>query len=214
MRIIFFIFMFFCQNINAGTSCNSYEKERNKIDKFGSYIVTIGDSITWYLDGKYLRCLLRDNKFQYDYKGNNEDEFGFKHDGYGGDSSQDILNKVNKITHANAYFLLIGTNDICTAEQTIINIESIAKHILSNNIDAKFYISTLLPRIDIEANERIQMINKLLLNKNFYDDRIKVIDIGGAFYSIPNWKLMMRDVAHPNKDGYIRLSLLIKNLIF
>ncbi|STX30168.1 GDSL-like Lipase/Acylhydrolase [Legionella beliardensis] len=191
----------------AGTyAIATYETTRKP--KFKQTIDTIGDSITWVRDGRYLRCLLRDQGLRYDFKGSHTDTFGFEHDGEGGDTTQAVLNRINKIPTTDAYFLLIGTNDRTAPENTATNIIKIAKQLSAKNSKATIYISTLLPRNDTYL-ERNLATNKLLLQTKSICPNCKVIDVGGELYALKNWQQYFPDQIHPNYKGYVELTKII-----
>lgn len=184
------------------STCIYSEPESKNI--FGTTIVTIGDSITWAGFGNWLRCKLRDKGLQYDFDGTKTDIFGFRHEGEGGDKTTDVLNRMDGIPKADAYFLLIGTNDIdMQYNETVSNIIHIALGLRQKNNFSVIYISTLLPRDD-KYNERNESINNMLLS--FQDQHLwfrncYVLDAGANFSSL-DWKKYMSDSVHPNEEGY------------
>ncbi len=173
---------------------------------------TIGDSITWGGYGQFLRCLLKDQGLPYDFNGSHVDSFGLGHDGEGGDTTQNVLARINKIPATDVYFLLIGTNDRILPQDTVNNIVQIAKQLYAKNNKATIYISTLLPRADLFLG-RNQMVNGLLLQTGSICPRCKVIDVGGAFYALKGWQKYFPDKLHPNYEGYVELAKIINNFI-
>lgn len=169
---------------------------------FGRTIDTIGDSITWWQFGRFLRCSMRDGGLKYDFNGNNYDVFGYQHDGNGGYKTTDVLNLMPSIGISDAYFVLIGTNDQTTASQTFSNIVLISEQLHQKNACAKIYISTLLPRND-QFNVLNQSINSLLRSYDGWCDKCSLVDLGGYMYSQPNWPTYLNaDKLHPNREGY------------
>ncbi|MFC3907948.1 SGNH/GDSL hydrolase family protein [Legionella dresdenensis] len=189
----------------AGTyTVNAYNSERAPV--FYRTIDTIGDSITWWQYGRYLRCLMRDGGLHYDFTGTHTDVFGFPHDGHGGDTTTDVLNRMATIPVADAYFVLIGTNDQTTAIQTSDNIIEISNELHNKNPCAKIYISTLLPRND-SYNTLNQKINANLRNYNNWCDKCTLIDLGKYVYSNVNWPTyFMPDGLHPNHAGFLLIA--------
>lgn len=184
----------------AGTyTVKSYTTERKLI--FGRTLDTIGDSITWWQQGRFLRCLMRDSGLMYDFRGTYYDVFGFGHDGSGGDKTQDVINRISAIVPQDAYFVLIGTNDRITPQQTVNNIQTIVLALKEKNSCAKVYFSTLLPRTD-EFNARNQEINTLLRALPSLCDGCILIDTGAFFYSLPSWQSYLLDGVHPSYTGY------------
>ncbi len=185
----------------AGTyRLKSYSNARPQV--FGRTIDTIGDSITWWQYGRYLRCLMRDSGLKYDFSGNNFDDFGFQHDGNGGAKTSDVLANMSSIPVSDSYFVLIGTNDNTTASDTADNIIEISEQLHSKNACAKIYISTLLPRND-NFNTLNQSINTLLKNYTGWCNKCQLVDLGGYVYGKPSWQsYFMADGLHPNMSGY------------
>lgn len=173
---------------------------------FGRTIDTVGDSITWWTYGRFLRCLMRDDGLKYDFSGSHTDIFGFKHDGEGGNKTVDVLDRMSNIPVSDAYFVLVGTNDRIDPVYTFENIVTISDQLKSKNSCAKIYISTLLPRND-EYNTRNQYVNELLREKTDWCAGCTLIDLGGYFYEKPNWtSYLMADNLHPNYAGYELIS--------
>jgi lysophospholipase L1-like esterase len=198
---------------NPGTyTINYYNSTQKPI--FGRYLATIGDSITHWEYGRYMRCLARDAGLMYDFKGEYTDVFGFGHEGSGGDTTTDVLSRMSNIVVADTYFVLIGTNDYATLTpaQTVANIELIAQELKDKNSCAKVYISTLLPRNDT-YNTNVQAINNLLRASSSFCNNCFIIDVGGEFLSLPNWQSLLMDTIHPNYNGYVALGTILNNLI-
>jgi lysophospholipase L1-like esterase len=184
-----------------------YESPRPEV--YGKTMVTIGDSITWSQYGRYLRCLLIDNDIGYDFIGTKTDTFGFKHEGAGGNNSQDVLNRIEKIPTSDSYFILLGTNDInFTPEQTVSNLAEIVKKLKIKNNNSVIYISTLLPRKG-KPNDRNLMVNDLLKQKKL-PNNVFVLDTAESFYKKGNWEAyFLKDALHPNYAGYELLTSVI-----
>lgn len=184
----------------AGTYVvNAYNSTQAPV--YFRYLVTVGDSISWWQYGRFLRCLMRDSGLHYDFSGQFTDVFGFNHDAHGGDSTTDLMARINTIPVADAYFLLIGTNDHTNAATTADNIISIAQSLRAKSTCAKVYISTLLPRNDA-YNTLNQDINTLLRNHGAICQGCVLLDLGAYFYAKPNWATyLMADGIHPNMSG-------------
>lgn len=190
-----------CSNTFA-TSCQ-YSEPYTKL-LFGKTLDIIGDSIS---EQAMMRCKLRDEGMKFDFSGNNEDAYGFMHDGKGGDTTFNAIYRADNILRAEAYFLLIGTNDAIVGhhpQETISNIIAIAKKLHQKNQDAPIYISTLLPRFDnVFNNARNQRVNAMLtaldgqLCKQCY-----VLDIGGWFLKVPGCNRFFWDGVHLTEEGY------------
>lgn len=180
----------------------------------GQTMVTIGDSISWSNDGRYLRCMLVNQGIDYDFIGEHVDTFGFAHDAEGGDTTQAVLNRIASIPIADSYFILLGTNDISlTAMQTVNNLMTIAYTLKAKNPNTVIYISTLLPRHETHMS-RILQVNSILKANN-WGVNIKIIDVGGFVYSQSNWlNFFHSDQLHPNYYGYLLITWKIINAIY
>ncbi len=199
MKKLLGIIFILVTSLARATSCQVGIEQPNY---FGRTLDTVGDSITWFDDGKYFRCLLRDYGLTYDFKGAHTDPFGFGHDGEGGDTTDLVLQRMTSIAVADGYFLLIGTNDQITPEKTVANIKLIAALLKNKNANSTVYISTVLPRTD-DLNQRNQKINALLKKQANFCDKCVLVDLGGMFYSTPNWpNYFLPGGLHPNYKGY------------
>lgn len=190
------------------TSC---EIIANRHIVFNKTLSTVGDSITWQGDGQYLRCLMRDNGLSYEFAGTHTDQFYFQHEGEGGNTTLQVLDRINQIPVADAYFLLIGINDVLqnVPEHVIVsNIITISNKLYEKNNNAKIYISTLLPII-YQQNIQVQNVNRLLLSNIKICKSCSIINIGGQFYNLQNWQSYLIEGIHPNIEGYKRLSKFI-----
>ena len=168
---------------------------------------TVGDSITWWQHGERFRCMLADAGLNYRFVGSRTDSFGYGHDGEGGNNTRDILKRINDIAPSAHYFLLIGTNDRFSPDETIKNIIRIA-HRLNAKQNSPVFISTLLPRTD-EFNARNETVNAGLKQALASCDTCKnmvLIDTNAAFMAHPKWSTLLADGLHPNEEGYKFLS--------
>ena len=174
----------------------------SKAAVYNQTMVTIGDSITWSLYGRYLRCMLVDQGIGYDFIGEKTDTFGFAHEGEGGDNTANILARIGSIPVADAYFILAGTNDITlTPMQTVNNLMMISVALHTKSPNAIIYLSTLLPRYTPYLQRNLD-VNAILL-ANQWGNNIQVLDTGGDFYSFQNWQtFLLPDILHPTYAGY------------
>jgi len=173
---------------------------------------TVGDSITWWQYGEYFRCLLADNGLPYNFVGSRTDIFGYGHDGEGGNNTRDVLNRIQAIPPSSYYFILIGTNDRFSTDETVSNIMKIAALLRDKQNDSIVLISTLLPRKD-EFNARVEGVNEKLKNafKHCKDCQgLKLIDTN-VVLAQKDWQSLSADGLHPNKEGYKFLAKFIAN---
>jgi lysophospholipase L1-like esterase len=188
--------------------------KNNRKPQYEKTLNTIGDSITWACFGRYLRCLLRDEGLEYDFIGSHTDTFGFGHDAEGGNTSTQVLQRIERISSADNYFLLIGTNDWIenlTPLQTVNNIKKIAQLLYEKN-NRRVFISTLLPTTS-KNNARNMQINDLLLQSDPVCKNCIVIDVGGEFVNLTNYENLFVDGIHPTLEGYKKLSKIIARFI-
>ncbi len=185
-----------------------------KPDYYHRTMVTLGDSITYADYGEFLRCMLDNQGIGYDFIGSKIDKFGFRHEGYGGYNTQNIIDlRLKEISSADAYFILLGTNDInFTPMQTVSNLMTIGIYLHTKNPNAIIYMSTLLPRYKPYHERNIQVND--ILKSNKWGNNIQILDVGGDFLAQPNWKsYLLPDVLHPNYAGYSIITWsIIKNI--
>lgn len=179
----------------------------------GRSLCMIGDSITWANYGGWWRNLLRENGVLYDFAGQHYDPFGFQHSAEGGNSTSDVLARLSAIPAANAYFILVGTDDRYTdnGATTFANLQSIVSQLRARDCCNTVYISTLLPRND-SYNTQNSLVNNMI-KAGVWDSRTHVVDSGGLFTNLLNnntWATLTIDgVLHPSLYGYELLSSLI-----
>ncbi len=195
--IKYFFCLFFYYSICFGGYCDIYTRN---LPIFDASFDTIGDSITWWNHGEKLRCLLLDKGLKVNFVGNFIDIYGFNHDGHGGDTSKQVLDRLSSIPISDFYFLLIGTNDHIDPVFTANTIIKISEQLSIKNRDAKIYVSTLLPKTD-KFSPINSKINKLLRNAKLCP-QCQLVDLGAHIESLPNWKLLFDDGVHPNAKGY------------
>lgn len=196
--------------VNA-TSCEHSEPQTKFI--YGKTMDTIGDSHVWITNGNYLRCLLRDKGLKFDFVGNHQDTFGFKHDGEGGNNTQAVLNRIGSIPYANAYFVVIGTNDVNSPPGiTIQNMMAIGYWLHVKNPSAPIFINTILPN-KTKDNVRVQQVNDwlmLLSKKGQLCSGCYLLDAAVKFYKLPNWDQYFDSAGvHLTLDGYEEFTNLV-----
>lgn len=180
----------------------------------GKTLTMIGDSITWWSYGRYMRCLLSNYLPEINFTGPHTDPFGFGHAGEGGDNTINMLARLDKIRKADYYFILAGTNDwpLDSASTTIRNIQSMA-HKLSEQ-GSMVVVSTTLPRLD-EHERRNKELNSLLLQWNGNGCNCKVIDLNASIKALPNLKQYYWDEGlHPNVLGYEKFTYILGNMLW
>lgn len=198
MNYLFAFFSFFLSMNSHSYYC---EPATSRPPIFNRTIDTIGDSITWNNNGAKLRCMLAGKGVRYDYVGSFVDPFGYRHDGHGGDTTQDVIDRMGSIPFSDSYFVLIGVNEGgSSARHTFINIQKIAEMLHEKNSNALIYISTLLPAIG-PLHERNNAVNELLRTsltcKNCF-----LVDTNRAFTNHEDWEFLILDDVHLTEKGY------------
>ena len=169
-------------------------------------LTMVGDSITWWSYGRYFRCLLAPELPGVQFVGPHTDVVGYGHAGEGGNNTQQVIDRLDKIKPSNYYFVLAGTNDwnFWAPPKTIENLKEIAKAL--NKKGGQVIISTLLPRLD-EHDAHNEEVNRLLLAWNGEGCDCKIIDLGSEFRKLPNSQSYFWDNAvHPNFEGYQKIT--------
>ena len=169
-------------------------------------LVMLGDSITWWSYGRYFRCLLAPELPGVQFVGPHTDPVGYGHAGEGGNSTKDMIARLDKIKPADYYFVLAGTNDwtFSTPEITADNIKLIARTLSKKG--GTVIVSTLLPRLD-EHDARNREVNSALLAWNGQGCNCKVIDLDKEFRRLPDTKIYFWDTGiHPNVQGYQKIT--------
>jgi len=181
---------------------------------------TIGDSMTWFNDGQYFRCKLATKLSGYRFIGSNTDSFGFGHDGHGGDNSLEVLNRVDRVPVADAYFLLVGANDIgYTPKETAQRIAKIVGRLLDRGNNPRVYVSTLPVRGDKyawQAPKRSAAIRDWYkscdchANVTLVDTRASMLN---TKYPLANLINPKPDLIHPSPAGYDLMTDLISDSV-
>lgn len=189
------------------TEPNTYKfyevKTKNKPNK--KTITMIGDSITWWSNGRYFRCMLARQIPGISFTGPHTDIYGYGHAGEGGNSTYDIIARLHKINRSDNYFIFAGTNDwkLKSPNKTADNIKKISKTLSDKG--GKVIISTLLPRMDDQDSFNIS-VNKLLLSWNGKNCNCQIIDLDREFRKLDNKNQYYWDAGiHPNQEGYKKI---------
>lgn len=179
---------------------------KTKKKTYEKSITMIGDSITWWSVGRYFRCMLAQQIPDVGFTGPHTDIYGFGHAGEGGNTTQQMLARLNKIKRSDYYFILAGTNDwkmMKSPQKTVTNIQKIAKTL--SNKGGKVIISTLLPRMDEHDKTNIK-VNKLLRTWNGKGCNCQIVDLDQEFRKLDNKNQFFWDAGlHPNIEGYKKI---------
>jgi len=185
-------------------------------------LTTVGASITWWLYGGYYREKLRKLDPSYRLVGSMTDICGYGHEGEGGDSTDAVIKRLDKITaDSDHYILLIGTNDYGRndAERTFKNIVAIVEKLNRKNDFCMVHVCTILPCDDRyvhkqsgKTRDRINSeVNNRLRSKYGTGDseRVSLVETDHAFRSKDNYFQFFPDGLHPNDAGYDILAAII-----
>lgn len=213
-------FSFIRWNEDKSPSPGNLEFELIKVPKIQTgkiEISTVGDSLTWYFYGQKYRQELLKNYPELKFIGSRTDIFGFGHEGEGGNTTEDVLARMEYILPSDNYILLIGTNDIkLTSDQTFQNIVTIVDNLLLKRENAKVFLLTILPvKNQVDRDIRNSEVNKSLSIHYILNPKKNVflIDTELEFRKLKNLDLLFTDLTHLNNEGYrILSSFVAKNL--
>ncbi|WP_299363771.1 SGNH/GDSL hydrolase family protein [Winogradskyella sp.] len=164
-------------------------------------LCTVGDSQTWWGNGRFLRKLINKQKENFIFVGSNQDVFGYYHEGEGGNHTKDVVNRIDDIPVADIYTLLLGTNDFKeNVEKSLENLGIIVQKLKEKNDKAIVYYITPLPTTDKKRDNFNNRLKTMFLEK--HQNEIELIDIGTYFRKMDNWKQFFPDGLHLSKKGY------------
>lgn len=167
-------------------------------------LCTIGDSQTWWKHSGKLRFILNKTNPDFYFVGSNTDRFGYPNEGEGGNSTKQVMQRIEKIPQADYYSLLLGTNDWKKGlDQAFENIQKIVTYLLEKFPESKILYLTPLPstnKIRDDFNTKLAKRLKLVFNKK---KRVIVIDLGDEFRENPDWAAdyLLPDGLHPSRNG-------------
>lgn len=184
------------------------------VDSAGPQFVTVGDSITWWNDGRYFRCTLLNHGLRATFLGSRIDTFGYRHDGEGNDTSADVIARLSFIPDSENYLLMIGTNDLSKKIDTVNNINTIASTLAARGPRATVLVSTLLPRFDEFASAAIDVNAKLREVPLICPEQCKLVDIAAEVERLPEWRsVLLPDGIHPTRGGYEAIAPIVVDIL-
>jgi len=182
----------------------------------------IGDSITWAGEGDSWRADLLEHLPQLAFVGTHTAKFGYSHAGEGGNTTREVLERLDDVPDCPYYHLLIGTNDSSRSKEpeeisscaqvTAERIEQIVHGLLKKPSVRKIFLASLLPcqtnnPLRDQTNAATNVLLRKKLKTTLASDKITWVEYEIPIRAIPNWGPMIR--LHPTPKGY---ELLAKTL--
>ncbi len=179
-------------------------------------VCTIGDSQTWWSSASKLRKKMEELNPDFYFTGSNTDIYGFPHEAEGGNSTEKVLKRIDKIPEADFYTLLIGTNDwkkdISVAEK---NIKTIMNKLITKYPSSRIIYITPLPT----TNTKRDQFNKALAERiTAYikgKPQLLKLSVGEKMRENADWAkdYLSQDGLHPNNKGVNFLAKEITSFI-
>jgi lysophospholipase L1-like esterase len=181
----------------------------------------IGDSITWAGDGDYWRQYLVEQVPTLAFVGTHSAALGYSHAGEGGNSTEQVLRRLDSIPACRFYHLLIGTNDgIGTDEsqqQTLAQgcadrIVKIVQGLLKKPGVEKVFLGSLLPcqtdnPFRDQTNSKVNAILRPQVGSLFPGGQVVWVEYEYPIRAIRNWGPII--LLHPTKTGYRLLATIL-----
>ncbi len=167
-------------------------------------ICTIGDSQTWWGAASQLRMQMDKLNPDFYFIGSNVDIYDYPHEGEGGNSTESVLKRIEKIPEADFYTLLIGTNDwkneISRAEE---NIKDILNFLTKKYPSSKIIYLDPLPTTNKERNRFNQNLKKRIEKIISQSPQVFICPLGEKIREKDNWAeiYLSYDGLHPNTKG-------------
>jgi lysophospholipase L1-like esterase len=180
------------------------------IQKGTKRVCTIGDSQTWLFYGQFYRSYWSNLNYNLNFVGSRTDSNGFGHEGEGGNSTQQVIDRLHRIPEADLYILLIGTNDRLqdiSPTQSVQNIKHIVNFIKGKHQESKVNILTILPCTDTKRDIENTEIN-IGIKKALATDTVgvRVLDTESFFRAKQDWPSLFSDGLHLSERGYQLLA--------
>lgn len=184
----------------------------------------LGDSITWAHEGDDWRKFLLEKLPNLAFIGTHSAKNGFSHAGEGGNTSGQLIARLDKIPSARYYHLLIGTNDNRVvrnktelnkiAFKTYKNIIKIVKNLSARKGTEKVFLGSILPCTNGKYPFRDQTNTKTnqLLKKNFAslfpNGKVIWVEYEKPLRATKDWEKIIR--LHPTLKGYQILANILE----
>lgn len=167
-------------------------------------ICTIGDSQTWWGNASALRKNMHDLAPEFSFTGSNTDIYNFQHEGEGGNSTQQVINRIEKTPYADYYTLLIGTNDWKKdIEEVTQNIIYIITFLNEKYPSAKVIYVDPLPTVNSERESFNKNLSKKVQSRIGNKQQVLFCPLGTEMRLNKNWEkdYLTNDGLHPNTIG-------------
>lgn len=181
----------------------------------------IGDSITWAGEGDYWRQFLIEQLPTLGFVGTHTAVLGYSHAGEGGNSTYQVLARLQDIPDCAHYHLLIGTNDGAgkdeaqqqamaqgCADRTV----KIVQGLLQKPSCQKVFLGSILPcQTDNPArdqtNSKANAILRPQISTLFPDGRVVWVEYEQPIRAIRNWGPII--LLHPTQTGYRLIATIL-----
>lgn len=181
----------------------------------------IGDSITWAGEGDWWRQYLLEQIPTLAFVGTHTAVLGYSHAGEGGNSTGQVLARLEAIPACPNYHLLIGTNDGSAktpedqqklAQACADRIVKIVQGLLQKPGVQKVFLGSLLPcQTDRperdETNARVNAILRPQLTTLFPDGKVVWVEYEQPIRAIRNWGPII--LLHPTQTGYRLIATIL-----
>ncbi len=187
----------------------------------------VGDSISWWGEGDYWRKYLVERLPRLAFVGAHSAGFGYSHAAEGGNSTRQVLARLDAIPACPYYHLLIGTNDNNVrnpgeiekrARATADRIRRIVFGLLDKPGCRTVFLGSILPcHTDNPLRDKTNsatnsLLRKMLDNGALPGKRVVWVEYESPVRAMPDWRSRIR--LHPTQEGYRTLAhILAKALI-
>lgn len=176
-------------------------------------VSTIGDSQTWWKKSQNLRRKMDRNFQDLLFVGSNTDIYGYPHEGEGGNTTQNVIERFEYIPEADIYTVLLGANDFdheISIEKASDNLIQIFTMINNKYPESEIIYISPFPSPNEELYQYGNNLQESVLNKIGDLENIYFFNFKEIMVSNENWKNeYFADIFHLNEKG---VELLAKEL--